>query len=430
VNLLWERARLTLRGLDYRWRNASEIPAEELLRVDSCDTAARQLTFLDVGESFLFQMRMSRLALNAGEPERVATALAYVASMRAAEGGSRHRRAETLMKQSLRLAERHPHALALVTLLDSIMKWSAGSWKDSLVLVDRSQRIAEERQVPFAAEQYFVHHFAFDCLTMLGEWPEIGRRLPPILAGARQRGDRLLTSMMLVHSFVSHLASGRPDEAEKAIRDAVEVWPQAGFFATSYWGLYGRVEARLYRGEGQHAWELIKREWSSVRRSAFVEYIETLRLLMYHLRARTALAAAETAPGSRGFFDLRERMLRAAARAAGKVERQHMPWSDPLARLIRAGIAELRGRREQALALLADAEECLVAADMRMYSAAARRQRGQLLGGAEGQALVEAADASMKEQDVREPDRIAAMLVPGFKSATKDSHSLSGPNST
>ena len=38
-----------------------------------------------------------------------------------------------------------------------------------------------------------------------------------------------------------------------------------------------------------------------------------------------------------------------------------------------------------------------------------------------GTEVVESADASMKDQDVREPDRITEMLIPGFATATIDS---------
>jgi hypothetical protein len=97
-----------------------------------------------------------------------------------------------------------------------------------------------------------------------------------------------------------------------------------------------------------------------------------------------------------------------------------MPWAQPLAGLIYAGIAAVRGRREEARALLAAVEEGFVAADMMMYAAAARRRRGQLLAGEDGRGLVRAADAWMTGQDIRNPALIAAMLAPGFGAPTED----------
>jgi hypothetical protein len=91
-----------------------------------------------------------------------------------------------------------------------------------------------------------------------------------------------------------------------------------------------------------------------------------------------------------------------------------MPWSNPLASLLRAGGANFDGRPDEALHHLAAAEAGADAAGMRMYAAAARRQRGRLLGGDEGQELIRRADELMTGEGVREPDRVTHMLAPGF----------------
>ena len=54
---------------------------------------------------------------------------------------------------------------------------------------------------------------------------------------------------------------------------------------------------------------------------------------------------------------------------------------------------------------------------MALYAAAARRCRGVLLGGEEGRVLVEAADAWMRDERIRNPERMTAMLAPGSMDA-------------
>jgi hypothetical protein len=49
---------------------------------------------------------------------------------------------------------------------------------------------------------------------------------------------------------------------------------------------------------------------------------------------------------------------------------------------------------------------------MALYAAAARRRLGELLGGAEGAALIEAADDWMAGQGVARPERLTALFVP------------------
>ena len=416
LTMLWERARLQLGGLDFREQAADSIPAQELLRIDASDTAGRRLCMVDVGQALLFRARFLRLALRAGEPSRIPIGLAMNAVDSVLGGGRPRDGAEKTLRRAFVLAERvdSPFALSGATVLSAIHEWALGRWEDSLTLVKGAENIAAEREVSIASERTWLEHFSLDCLHMLGEWREIGRRLPAILPDALRRGDRFSASILFVHSYVAHLAADRPAEAEQDLRRAVEEWPQSGFFASSYWVMYGGAEVALYRGEGRRSRELLLRQWPAVCRSTFVIYIQVLFILMIHLRARTALAAAEGGPPGRSFFGSRARLLRSAARDAWRIERRRIGWAKPLAQLIRAGIAFSSGQRGDAVELLTEAEAGFGAADMRMFMWAARRRRGQLLGGEEGRALVNAADSWMTAQAVHEPPRVTDMLVPGF----------------
>jgi hypothetical protein len=52
---------------------------------------------------------------------------------------------------------------------------------------------------------------------------------------------------------------------------------------------------------------------------------------------------------------------------------------------------------------------------MRLYAAAARRCQGQLLGGLQGQKLIEQAEAWMTAQGVCNVERMTALLTPGMR---------------
>ena len=85
----------------------------------------------------------------------------------------------------------------------------------------------------------------------------------------------------------------------------------------------------------------------------------------------------------------------------------------PHAWLIRAAVAHQTVRAAEALGYLERAEAAFDAAGMTLYAAAARRRRGELLGGA-GRELVAAADAVMAARGVVNPARFAEMYAPGF----------------
>jgi hypothetical protein len=72
-----------------------------------------------------------------------------------------------------------------------------------------------------------------------------------------------------------------------------------------------------------------------------------------------------------------------------------------------------RGQSTEAVALFGEAAEWSQAADMHLYAAVARRRQGELLGGTEGKAVREEAEAWMVGQGIRNIERMTALLAPG-----------------
>jgi hypothetical protein len=104
-------------------------------------------------------------------------------------------------------------------------------------------------------------------------------------------------------------------------------------------------------------------------------------------------------------------MLVAAERLTRKIERERVAWSAPLVPLARAAMAEMRGEREGAVALLDAAIGGFERVEMGLHAAVARRRLGELTGAA---ALVGAADRWMADQRIKNPAAIAELLAPGF----------------
>jgi hypothetical protein len=92
-----------------------------------------------------------------------------------------------------------------------------------------------------------------------------------------------------------------------------------------------------------------------------------------YFRATAALAAAAASSD-------RTAALRDATGAAARIERLRGNWTTPLARLVRAGIAELRGDVKTSVSLIDRAGGELEALDMAGFAGAARAWRGRLRG--------------------------------------------------
>jgi hypothetical protein len=168
------------------------------------------------------------------------------------------------------------------------------------------------------------------------------------------------------------------------------------------------VQSQLYAGDPFAALALITERWPMLAR-AYLFRIALIRCLMLDLRARAQVGMAA------GKLDAeRQRLLKGALADAEKLDRAPVKFAPALANLVRAGVAALREQSETALAWLDQAIPQLEASDMNLHLMAARRRRGALVGGDEGQAQIRLVDQWMVRQGIVNPARMSATLTPGF----------------
>lgn len=409
VRLLLRRAHLRLRGLGFRRRSEAEISSRVLARIDSCWSVATGLGFVDPTLGGLLQARHLLWALEAGEPYRIARALALEAAYSSIGGGRTRVRTEQLVTASLTLAraQANPHALALASETAGIAAAFEGRWKAADALLADAETMLRERCAGVVYELDNALYWRLFALAHRGHWRELQGRVPGAQKDASERGDLYLgTNLKLRVAFIAALAAGDPEGAARELDEAMAQWAFTGFSNQHWWELLGRVQICLYRGRAADAWEALASRWAAVSRS-FVLRIQLVKILALDLRARAALAAAEAG-------DLRPgRLLRVAETCARSLATERMPWSQPLADRLQAAVDSLAGDPDGAAALLRRSAAGFRAADMELHAAIAERCLGQLIGGTDGNALVAAADAWMTGQNVREPDRIARMIAPG-----------------
>ena len=412
-SLLLRRAQVRVRGLRFKERDETQIPVQDLLRIDTCWSLGVGMAMFDMVRGADFQARHLVLALRAGEPYRVARALAMEGAY-VAFGGSRSReRAARLIRASRDLAERvhNPYAIGLATLTAGTAAWLDGRWREAREHCERAERILRERCTGVDWEILTAQLFHLASLFLMGEVAVLLRRLRPLIEEAEGRGNRLRATFLRT-GFCSHvvwLAADDPVRASRELQAGLEGWTQGERFDYLHLWLRGaQTDIALYSGERldpprgvDKAWRLTARTLDRFVQAGFVRGLDS------RARRRLGVAAQTRDPAER------EALLRGAEEHAGAILREKTRWADPLALLLRAGAAATRGETERALSLIEPAEASLAAADMALYAAVARRRRGELMGGEGGRDLVAAADAWMSEQGIRNPERMAAMLTPG-----------------
>jgi tetratricopeptide (TPR) repeat protein len=401
LSMLLRRMRLRVRGLDFAERDARDIPEQELLRIDICWAVSVGLALVDIIRAADFQTRHLLLALQAGEPGRIAQAFAVEAAFSASPGRRGLRRARLFSAKADALARKvgKPHPIGLSILMAGITAYCSGQWRRGAALCEEAEVILREQCTGTAWEVTSAHSFLLRSLSFLGEIKEVTRRMPVLIAAALDRGNLYATTELRTRTNLVWLAADDPEGARREITEAMRRWSHGGFHRQHFNSLLAQAEIFLYRGEGMAAWEGVTGEWPALAGSLLLR-VQILRVEATHLRARCALAVATVTADP-------EPWLRIAERLARDIERERMSWSDPLALLLRAAVAHGRHDEGAAAALLRDAAEGFTRAEMALYAAATRRR----LGGS----FVAEVDEWMHGQGIRRPELMTRALAPGFR---------------
>jgi serine/threonine protein kinase len=405
--VLLRRVLLWLRGTRFRERSAEQVSRRLLREIDVCWSVSAGLTMADTIRAADFQTRGLLLALRAGEPYRIARALAWEAPHMATLGRWGERGARRLQQQAEAIARRidHPHALGLAIVAGGICAFFAGRWKAAHEQCEAGEAILREQCTGVFWELATARSFSLWALFFMGEVAQINERLPHLVQEARERGDLLAEANLVTFGGpLALLARDDPRGARQSLVEVMDRWSQHGFHVQHFTSLSGHTQIDLYQGNAAGARERMTRSWRALQGSLLLQ-VEAVRIFMLHLRARCALACAATAvnPG---------RFLRSAEADARRIEREKAHWCRPLPALIRAALAAAGGRTETAASLLTRAADDFTQRDMGLFAAATRRRAGEVRGGDAGQALIASADAWMAKQNIADPAAMTNLHVP------------------
>jgi len=410
LSVAWRRARLRLRGLHFKKRDASEIPPAELRRLDVCWAAASGQAMVDQIRGVDYQTRHLLLALRAGEPYRLARALAVEGGFQSIRGDRGQKRVGKLLSLAAELVE-DPHATdvgAWITGVRGLAAYQRGQFREARDLLVDAEKSFHTAGSTLVFELTSIQLYTIWTLYYLGEVETVVRRVPKLLREAEERGDLYTaTNLSTGLSIMSWLARDEAAEGRRVGYEAIRRWSHNGYHLQHYWEFLSRSQAVLYLGEVDEAIRILAEDLPSFDKSVLAG-VPLVIVEANAVRGRCALLAA-----------LREgnekRMLHVAEVSARKIDKQKTHYGAPLAQLIRAGVAARRGAQEQCIELLERAIAGFQTADMLLHVHSTRFQLGKLIEGDEGARLVAAATSWMQEQSIVRPDRMAAMIAPGFE---------------
>lgn len=405
ATLLWNRLRLWFRGYDFPEQTQHEIKPADLTRIDVVWSAAAGLSMNDIIAGAGLQTRGLLLALDSGDLYRIARSMAWEATHNSNDGSKGWDKTARLLDLAQGLAERsgHPHALAMATMARGIAEFTMGRWGTAVPLLDAADAMFRERCTGVTWELDTAHAFALWALTYKGDFPEMTARVALLLKEAEERGDLYAaTTFGVFHQPHALLAAGDPIAAREVLESARSRWKSTGFYLQDLCALMTDALIDTYEGDGARGFDRWTQDWKKVKASQLLRS-QCIRALTLHFRARAALAGA--------VFQPRPDLLRIVEADAARLAREGVAWCDPYARVLFAGVARIRGNRQQARALYRESAEGFDRVNMHSHAASARLVLGELTGGEEGSRIAGEAETWMRAHGIREPRPMARLHI-------------------
>lgn len=398
------RCAIWLGRMKHCLRDGQDVPSGLLERLDAAHAAMAGFGLIDPFRAMYFSFISLRLALKAGEPERLVYSLALAACTYAVSSARGEKKAGRLLEVCRSIAEKNstPRSNGVAALGEGIAAFSTGQWRRAIERLGTAETLISHCGAGLNWELAAVHFILTQTQVVVGQHAEVARRLPELLKQAEDRGDLFLLNSLRAYVVPTlHLVADHAEAAERIVED-VENWRRDSIHLQHVLAFISGVPVQLYKGRGLETWDYVEQRWKQLRRRLYL-YGANSQAYCLFVRIQAAIAAA-------GQSQLRSAILSEARANLRVLARLHPRFVTPMVLAARGGIASYRGEQDT-IALFGRAAAEFDKLDMAVMAASCRVQIGLLTGGSTGEAMLAAAESALKSLDVKNPRRFAAALI-------------------
>ncbi len=405
-SLLFRRARVELSNLEAARDANGSGSSTQLSRIDMLWSASTSLSGVDhVGVASL-QAKALLIALRAREPQRLARCLSWEAVLRASAGVTNERTVERLLTVADELANRigEPHAQGMVGLARAWSAFLQGNFPKALQHAVPAVRVFRENCTGVAWELVMSETAISWSHVHIGDTEGARQSIREHYGDGVGRGNTVLITNFLsvVQPFVA-LVEDDADASAEYLREALAMWPHAGYHVQHVSLLWSWSRLHLYRGEAEASLARYEREWSPMRNALHLRG-QLSRVTQLDSRGRSALTVAIGRSNASG--DLVKR----AKRDAEALRREQATFVRPYADRMFGLLARHEQNEVEAARLFKSAYAGFTRSGALLDAAVAQRCYGETIGGDEGQQHVAAANNAMHALGVKNTDAITRML--------------------
>ncbi len=402
--VLWRRLRLSLRGLGWKERPASEITGAERACLQVMGASALGLSMVDSIRGAAFNARFVQMALQVGDPAEVARALGTEATMASYQG--KYKRAHSIVQAVNEIANDHPDAPYIVgwsLIAQGCYHYFRGGFLAGEELLKKA--LDQLSGVGGTAwERNNASMFVLFCLRYQGRLRALEAGVESLARDAKRRGDLYLEiSVRRYGRRFGFLSRDLPQEAQADLDETTWPAPENVFHLQDWQRLEAHCEIALYANRSKAVMDVAREGFAGLARSMLLR-IHTVRSPAAFLRGRLLLASSPSADD-----------LRQVVKLARQLRREQEGYVTAWSHLLLAGVESQRGNQEATGEHLRAAIDISKEYSMAFHLAAAQRRLGQLVGGDGGASLVAESDAWMTDEGIVDPEKLCEIVAPGFR---------------
>lgn len=409
VSLFKSRAWVWMRGLSFEERTVQQVSARDLTRIDVMWSVGATLGLVDHLHGSALHLRGLIHALKAGEPQRVARALALEAAFLATSEPAPQVRVEKLLERAEALCEgrRGPYLDGLLALSRGMVGWARTDHAVCFAQANGAEATFRTHCADVLWEITTAQTLIVGNLAALGRFRELQERAQRYQQEALERGSRHAhASLELYGGFARILCLDDPKNARARVREAVATFPRQRFVLQHMGELSALAWIDSYEQRPIDEKRVVAARQGAKQSHLLGTFI--VRDAIYDSEARVAIQK-----GRRGRSQAKQAAhelltIARAIRALG------LPASEGRALFWTAHARVLLGADGEVPALLAEAERHCHEGSAHGMAWAIGYRRGRLVGGDEGRTLVRDISERFKAEGVRNPTRLVNAFAPGL----------------
>ena len=324
-------------------------------------------------------------------------------------------KATKLLQQSDRLHQTiaEPMAKVLLGSGKSGVAWFSGKWSEAAEYAGDASNLSRREVAQYDFINSILHGYRLSALICLGELQTARTELEKVMVDGKRRGDNFI-SRIFPTGFGAFLDLAN-DDVRAAISKADAVLTEApdDRFSSLHWAHFnGKGNAHIYANEVEEVFELLDAQWPLIERTGFLR-LACIASILLDIRARAALKAIVSRKHGRNCgIPENETLISIANECAVKIRKfKILPFSEALALVIEAVLADQAGNKYEAENLLHAAKKGFEQSNMKLHEASVARMLTERFGGTDA-ATIEKARRIFEEQQIKDVDRFASMMCP------------------